>query len=255
MGVLFRPVSAGFRAACRGPRRGGRRLAVLVAAVAPVAGPDDGCRRRVPARALRWPGARGRWPRWRAPRGRPVRGRRHRGARAAVRLVHRVQRRLHRLGRQRRRLAVDVRHRPGLELRHRRDRDHDELDRATSTWTATATWTSPRSASGGNWTSGRIQTTSAERRRPGRRRTGGHRVDPAAHRRPRLLARVLDARARASGRRTARSTSWRTSTRCPRSPAPCTAAPTRAARATRPTASAAGCAPAPAASPVITPTR
>ena len=35
-----------------------------------------------------------------------------------------------------------------------------------------------------------------ERRRPGRRQAGGHRLDPAAHRRPGLLAGVLDARAR-----------------------------------------------------------
>ena len=37
MGVLFRPVSAGLRAVRRGPRHGGRRLAVLVLAAAPVA--------------------------------------------------------------------------------------------------------------------------------------------------------------------------------------------------------------------------
>ena len=66
----------------------------------------------------------------------------------------------------------------------------------------------------------------------------------------RLLAGVLDARRRASGpaapaprarwtartgRPPARSTSWRTSTRCPSTPGRCTAAPTPAARATRPT--------------------
>ena len=50
---------------------------------------------------------------------------------------------------------------------------------------------------GGSWTSGRIQTTSANVGAAAGRRTRGDRVHPAAHRRPRLLAGVLDARTRA----------------------------------------------------------
>ena len=109
--------------------------------------------------------------------------------------------------------------------------------------------------SGNNWTSGRIQTPSSRRRAGGRQVEVRRRSSSPTRQRPRLLAGVLDARPGRSGRRTARSTSWRTSTRGPRSPAPSTAASSPAARATRATASAAGCAPAVAARPASTPTR
>ena len=151
---------------------------------------------------------------------------------------------------------------PGQQLRHRRDRDHDQQHR---------------------------------QRLPGRRRPPGaagaalrHRpaapAGPPAGSRPRrptfgapaggvvrmessiqqpnvttangarLLAGVLDARRAAAhraspGRPPARSTSSRTSTAAARSSARCTAAPTRAARATSRPASAAASAPAPAARP------
>ena len=42
--------------------------------------------------------------------------------------------------------------------------------------------------SGSSWTSGRVQTISANVGAPGRRRAGGHRLDRAADRRTRLLA-------------------------------------------------------------------
>ncbi len=98
-----------------------------------------------------------------------------------------------------------------------------------------------------------VRQRGGARRRP----AGSHRLYPAAQprQRARLLAGLLDARDRASGRKTARSTSWRTSTRCPRSPGPYTAGPTRAVRVTRRTGSAVACARAEAARPATTRTR
>jgi len=92
--------------------------------------------------------------------------------------------------------------------------------------------------SGGSWTSGRIQATSANVRAP----AGGKLKVTASIKQPAGGPGYWPAfwmLGPASGPRTARSTSWRTSTRCPGYLAPSTAAPTPAARATRETASAA----------------
>ena len=198
---------------------------------------------------------RGRSGRRRQPRATPRLG--QRGAAAAAGLDDGLQRQLLRPGR--------LRGRPELDLRHRHPYNGagcaasygtGEVERTTS---STANVSEDGSghltitageAPAASWTSGRIETTPD----PSRPRPGGEMEVTASIRQPepgqrhRLLARVLDARGRVPGQRgghrgtmncaswpaAARSTSWRTSTRCPRSPARCTAAPTRAARATRP---------------------
>ena len=84
--------------------------------------------------------------------------------------------------------------------------------------------------SGGSWTSGRIQTTSANVGAPagGELEVTASIQQPAGGSATRRRSGCSDP---ASGRRMARSTSWRTSTRSPSCPAPSTAAPIPAARA------------------------
>ena len=109
---------------------------------------------------------------------------------------------------------------------------------------------------GGSWTSARIQTNTANVGAP----PGGKFEVTASIRQPSpaggsATGRPSGCSDRASGRRTARSTSWRTSTPCPSCPVPSTAVLTRAAGVPSRTASAAGCSPAPAARAATTATR
>ena len=117
-----------------------------------------------------------------------------RGPGPAVRLVDGLQRRLQRRVGIRHRLPVDVRHRARVQLRHRRDRDDDELDQQRPPG---------RQRQPGHHRARQRQLVDLrprpdDQRQRGRargRRAGGHRLDPAAGRRARLLAGVLDARA------------------------------------------------------------
>ena len=132
-------------------------------------------------------------PSWcRGPRG----ARRHgirRGPGPAVGLVDRLQRRLQRRVGIRHRLPVDVRHRGRLQLRHRRDRDDDQLDQQRPP----RRQRQPRHHRARQRQLVDLRPRPDHQRQRGRargRRAGGHRLDRAALRRPRLLAGVLDAR-------------------------------------------------------------
>ena len=81
-----------------------------------------------------------------------------RSGRMVARLVGRLQRRARDRSRS---VGLEVQHRPG-DLRDRRDRDDDELDRATCTSTVTAQLDITALGHGQSWTSGRIQTISSD---------------------------------------------------------------------------------------------
>jgi hypothetical protein len=133
-------------------------------------------------------------PEGRAEPGRGV-GRRPRAG-SAARLDHGVRRQLQRPGAQQalgRHMAL--RRRPGVELRHRRDRDHDRLDQERIPHRPRAP-APDRPGQGRLVDLGPDPDEHRERGRAARRQAGGDRLDPPAvpGRRARLLAGLLDAR-------------------------------------------------------------
>ena len=116
----------------------------------------------------------------------------------AARLDHGVRGQLQRPGAQQ---ALDrqvaLRRRPRVELRHRRDRDHDRLDQERVPHRRRAP-ASDRPGQRRFVDLGPDPDEHGERGRAARRQTGGDRLDPPAvpSRRARLLAGLLDARTR-----------------------------------------------------------
>ncbi|CAG6391792.1 hypothetical protein SCOCK_130196 [Actinacidiphila cocklensis] len=175
---------------------------------APPAEPGRADRRRAePGRARGHRGARRRGHPRRGARGR-TRRRPGRGAGSAGRVHHHLERRLQRRRRHRsEHRQLEVRHRPGQQLRHRRDRDDDQqhVQRLPGRQRAPgAQGPAQRQRPAVGLDVGTRRDAGGDLRGAGRRRGDDAVIDPAAEpddrQRSRLLAGVLDARLHAAHR-------------------------------------------------------